>query len=419
MREMPPLHSAASLFPLMEGQDFDDLVHDIKTRGLIEPVWMYDDPVRGTVLLDGRNRVRACIAAGVPVRTRRYRGDDPLAFSISVNVKRRHLHVGQRAAIALRALPFFAKEATRRQREAGRYGREGGRGKKKPPPHDRDKPLRAPTSAALASKIVGISARSVEQFKLLKSVAPELAAQVESGRVKLSRAHRIARDLAAEERRRAEAASTRVRPRVEVHHGRFQDALSGLRGADAIITDPPYGEAFLPQLRDLALFADRVLKPDGVLAVMYGQTYLPQALEALGAGRPYRWTACYLGRMGWVSHPRKVSSRWKPLLIFGGCTRMLTDVIRADDDDDSARDRHHHGQSIGAFRTIIERLTSPGQLVVDPLCGGGTTLLAAKSLGRHAVGCDVDADAVARARGLLGGATRARSGRRPSATVSA
>lgn len=39
---------------------------------------------------------------------------------------------------------------------------------------------------------------------------------------------------------------------------------------------------------------------------------------------------------------------------------------------------------------IIRMCTSPGDLVVDPFCGSGTVLLAAKSLGRKWVGCDID-----------------------------
>jgi SAM-dependent methyltransferase len=38
----------------------------------------------------------------------------------------------------------------------------------------------------------------------------------------------------------------------------------------------------------------------------------------------------------------------------------------------------------------IEALTLPGQIVLDPMCGAGTTLVEALHLGRHAVGVDVE-----------------------------
>jgi hypothetical protein len=40
-------------------------------------------------------------------------------------------------------------------------------------------------------------------------------------------------------------------------------------------------------------------------------------------------------------------------------------------------------------RTAIEQFTSPGDLVFDPFMGGGTTLVEAVALGRHAIGSDI------------------------------
>jgi DNA methylase len=41
-------------------------------------------------------------------------------------------------------------------------------------------------------------------------------------------------------------------------------------------------------------------------------------------------------------------------------------------------------------REVIEAFTSPGELVLDPFCGGGTAIVEALSLGRKAVGCDIN-----------------------------
>jgi ParB-like chromosome segregation protein Spo0J len=62
-----PVHPAAERLPLLDDEALAALADDIDEHGLNEPVWLYDDPVRGTVLLDGRNRARACALAEVDV----------------------------------------------------------------------------------------------------------------------------------------------------------------------------------------------------------------------------------------------------------------------------------------------------------------------------------------------------------------
>lgn len=107
-----PWHPLANLFPLIEGEDYAALVADVKARGLREAITIFDG-----LILDGRNRARACEDAQVPPRYEPWAGkaSEALGYVLSKNLARRHLNDGQRAHIAARLCgdepPFGGYEA--------------------------------------------------------------------------------------------------------------------------------------------------------------------------------------------------------------------------------------------------------------------------------------------------------------------
>jgi N6-adenosine-specific RNA methylase IME4 len=157
-------HPLADIFPLVEGADFDELVADISAHGLREPIVVYRDKI-----LDGRNRYRACTAARVAPTFTAYTGDNPVAYVISLNLRRRHLNESQRAMVA-------AKLATLSQ---GRPSKE------KSPIGD--------LKQAEAAELLNVGKRSVERAAdVREGGAPELVRAVERGDVSVSAAADIA-----------------------------------------------------------------------------------------------------------------------------------------------------------------------------------------------------------------------------------
>lgn len=57
---------------------------------------------------------------------------------------------------------------------------------------------------------------------------------------------------------------------------------------------------------------------------------------------------------------------------------------------------HHWGQSESGMADLIGRCSNPGDIVLDPFVGGGTTGVVALDLGRRFVGCDTDRECVDR-----------------------
>src|ERR1017187_1376113 len=115
-------HPVADIFPLMVGEEFDALVESIRAKGLLNPIWLHPD---GSII-DGRNRYRGCLEAGVEPRFQTWDGKDSLTdFVFGQNFDRRHLNATFRALAAKKAEPFYAAEAKERQREGGRTAGRG------------------------------------------------------------------------------------------------------------------------------------------------------------------------------------------------------------------------------------------------------------------------------------------------------
>ena len=56
--------------------------------------------------------------------------------------------------------------------------------------------------------------------------------------------------------------------------------------------------------------------------------------------------------------------------------------------------KHPTQKPVHLMQALIELTTTPGQIVLDPFCGSGSTLVAAKQLGRDYLGIDSNADYV-------------------------
>ena len=91
------IHELASLFPPMSDEELSALAEDIREYGLRDRIVLFEQQI-----LDGRHRFSACKIAGVEPEFMDFSGDDPLAYVLSRNLRRRHLSESQRALVAAR-----------------------------------------------------------------------------------------------------------------------------------------------------------------------------------------------------------------------------------------------------------------------------------------------------------------------------
>lgn len=193
---MIEFHPLADIFPLIEGEDFSALVQDIREHGLREQIVLL-----GKQILDGRNRYRACVAAGllpesldtatvahlkyfrqfVPAGQPAPSDDDLWTFISSKNLHRRHLSASQRA-MALIDYEGYRHGGARRVQDANLH-LEGG-----------------PTRADLAER-GHVSERLLASAAVVRDHAiPELKEAARQGRLAVTAIEEIAQQPAEEQR---------------------------------------------------------------------------------------------------------------------------------------------------------------------------------------------------------------------------
>jgi len=368
---------------MLSGTGMDELVDSIKSQGLLNPCVK-----QGDVLLDGRNRMEACRIAGIEPQFIEYDGDSPVAFIIGVNLHRRQLDKGQKIALALEIEPYFAEEARKRQAQATGQPR----GVKQsvvanvPQQKSRDQ----------AAAAVGVSGKLVSAAKAIKEADPERFEKVKQGTLTVAKAKKEIkaeqdkRDLAEAQAHINDEKRKSIESVCDLRVCSCADLFrSGIK-PDAVITDPPYPQEFLPLFTELAEGCSATGVP--LVAVMSGQSYLPEVMHRLCKHLRYRWMMAYMtpGGQAVQQWQAKVNTAWKPVLLFGDAIEWFGDVAVSKPNDNDKR-FHGWGQSESGMADLVARLTKPGQLVCDPFIGGGTTAVVSLALGRRFVGCDINA----------------------------
>jgi len=171
---------------------------------------------------------------------------------------------------------------------------------------------------------------------------------------------------------------------------------------DFIITDPPYPKEYLPLYETLSIRANEWLKPTGLMLVMCGQSYLDEILALMTKHIDYYWMAAYLTPGQPIPlRTRQVNCSWKPILIFGNRDykgKIFGDVFSS---DRSEKEFHEWQQSVSGMEAIIKQFCLPGQSILDPFCGTGTTGIAALKYNCTFVGIELDPRTAEVARGRL------------------
>lgn len=95
----------------------------------------------------------------------------------------------------------------------------------------------------------------------------------------------------------------------------------------------------------------------------------------------------YRNKLPKFNNGRRIGEDGKPIR---GTGRMVFDWFQWERDGKDVPKIHPTQKPVKVLKKLIEIFTDPGETVIDPCCGSGSTLRAASELGRNAFGFEID-----------------------------
>lgn len=176
------------------------------------------------------------------------------------------------------------------------------------------------------------------------------------------------------------------------------------RSVDFILTDPPYlvryrsrdgrrivnddnGRWLVPAAREMF----RVLKPDSLCVSFYGWTQTDRFMSAWRAAG-FRIVGHLVFRKKYASASRFVSYTHESAYLLAKGRPQLPENPPADviDFPYTGNRLHPTQKPVAILHPLIEAFCPQGGLVLDPFCGSGSTLVAARDAGCDFVGIELD-----------------------------
>lgn len=191
---------------------------------------------------------------------------------------------------------------------------------------------------------------------------------------------------------------------VTIYHADCREILSSLPRVDAVVCDPPFGIGFDYGTYDdnPAAYAEmmRLIVSESNRLVEGGPCFFWQAMKT--CDRWHEWFPSgyriFAACKSFVQYrPTPIQFSFDPI-IFWGTIKGEPSVYRKDwhiqrlapFGANRPKTKHPCPRPPEQTTYVVEIATATGDLVLDPFMGSGTTLRAAKDLGRKAIGIEIE-----------------------------
>jgi site-specific DNA-methyltransferase (adenine-specific) len=166
-----------------------------------------------------------------------------------------------------------------------------------------------------------------------------------------------------------------------IYHGDCREILPTLPRVDLVLTDPPYGVGVAEWDAESCEWIVQMLDARTVL--------ITPGIKNIFRYPPPTWVASYCYPNGEKRAAGGGINCWEPVLVYGhngfglDC-RMFRPTASV------KIDGHPTPKPILPWEWMIAENSRPGETILDPFMGSGTTLRAAKDLGRRAIGIEIE-----------------------------
>lgn len=400
-----------SLIPPLTAEEFKQLETNVLAEGIREPIITWN-----CTIVDGHNRYELAQMYELPYKTRE------MQFTTMENCKewmilnqfgRRNLSNYQRSVLALELEEVFKQRAKEKEFE-------------RKTTFQKSEKSNLPTINTVkeVSDIANVSHDTIAKVKAIEAKAPEeVKEKLRTGEVSINQVYqeikkeekakalseRKQREVAEAFEEKKDVADFNVQSGQVWRLGRHTLICGSAYDCDkieatAIITDPPYGIDYNPDWKKWDGSESDYKKIEGdaeefdprpflnyPTVLMFGANYFTKHLPQGGwlcwdkrlrdeldemVGSPFE--------LAWFKSSFTKRSAIMIRVLHGG-------VVNADSVNGNNQKRFHPTQKpVVLMEEIIKKVTKEKEVICDPFCGSGTTLIAAENTGRTCIAYEIE-----------------------------
>ena len=399
-----------NLIPPLTSEEYGGLEESILAEGCRDSLIAWHG-----ILVDGHNRYEICEKYGLPftvTETDFESRDAVIEWIIKNQFGRRNLPLYERARLALRLKPVIAERAEKNLHLSQGQGVKG-----------LENSTKVIDTRLEIAKAAGVSDNTIAKVEKIEAVADDATkAKLRSGEMSINQAYTEIKKQEKAEQRAAKMATIKEAAVTDGNlvHGDCIEELEKLAdgSVDCVVTDPPYGINYVSNFRTVEsevvksvandTIEDAVMLWNNTCAILERKMKADSHLYCFTSWKVYPYFVNIISKYFKVKNcliweknnwsmgdlDGNYAEQYEMVIFATKGNRKLnggrdTNILHFDRVANSSL-LHSCEKPVDLLSFLIEKSTDGGELVADPFMGSGSTMVAAKNVGRQYWGCELD-----------------------------